>query len=372
MFTSQLVVLVALAAVCSSKLIGQSGAHERTIPDKLECVKCRIEVSHRVALRETTGRPPLIWTLPIAVREDDRGRFWVLQPNDPVLVYAANGWHQATIGRRGKAFGEYGAPVEIIPIDSDSVAIVDALNLRTTVVDAGLVARRFIATPWVMKPVLVQHWPQSLVAHSTVRTPESVGWPLHRFDLNSDKQQVLSSFGPDSGTLLPGASPAPQTLAHGKGLNFWAADLNRYRLVEWSAQGKVLRTMVRNPAWFRGAQRGGLGNPSSPPPPKLADISSDSSGLLWCVVNTPRATWKEAWPAKSGNDREVKTGDIRVDRLFLSTVEAIEPRTGRVVARLHLAEYAFGFVRNHKLLVYRTGDSGERSLEVLALTLRRP
>lgn len=351
-------------------LIAQQSARHTAIGDELSCPRCVIQVSSSFVLRASSAGAGTIWTLPNAVRIDGRARIWVLQPNEPAILFDSKGKFLRSVGEKGKGPGEYGAPVEVIAFHRDSVALVDALNLRTSILDADLVPRRFVSTPWIPKPLVVAEWPSRLVGRAVARTPRSAGYPLHLLSMAGRELSVAKSFGADSGTLLPGSLPSALALARCDSKTFWAAELSRYQLTEWTYDGRAIRVLDRRPDWFRGDGGQGLGNPREPPPARIADTRCADDGLLWVLINTPKASWRNAWPSR-GQAREVRSAEIRFSQLFETIIEVVDPRSAQVVARQRTSEYLFGLLAGNRAAAFRNEADGTPSVAILQLTLRR-
>ena len=338
------------------------------VPEALACSTCSIALQYRFPLRGR-GIDLSLVGLPNAVRMDAAGRIWVLQPQELPLVFDSTGVLIATVGQKGQGPGEFRAPTDIIPVDRDSTVVVDLFNARATVIGPDLKPVRFVSSNHSLKGVVVLAWPSKVVANGVLRTPASAGWPLHRVSFAGAAVELLSSFGLGDGAVLPDERPATQIVARSRSPNtFWSADRNRYRVSLWSETGTLLQSFERSPPWFK-AQSPTLGNWDTPPSPVIAGIWEDTAGLLWVFANVPRASWKEAWPARRSSELSVR--QVAFEKLFQTRVEVIDPRTRRVLARQLYDEFVFDVLPGPRAVSYVVDDLGVPSILVTRFNLVR-
>lgn len=357
-------ILAMVASLHPSLGAGQSAT---IIPEAASCATCRITTVRQVVLDETEAYP--ILTVPIVVRTDQRDRIWVLLPDALPALYSNEGRFVRLVGRKGRGPGEFAIPYEIFPAGADSIVVLDAGTRRATVFDLDLRPTRYMRVPWGLRPVLAQQWPRRAVAAALVRTPAASGFPLHTVRFDGAEIGISASFGrsgealPPDGyeiTYLPFPSRSPE--------RFWTAERDRYRLTEWSAEGRALRTLARAPDWFRSPVSLGIGTPTTPPPPSIVDAQEDDDGLLWVVVHRPKRTWQRAWPATRGSDH-VLANDVRYDQLYDTVIEVIDPRGPSVVARRTMPDHLVALLRGRRAVAYRTTDDGDRTISILTLVL---
>lgn len=344
-----------------------SGQVAQVIPEAVSCADCRITTSRIVMLTASESSP--IFTVPIVVRVDQLDRIWVLLPDALPSLYSSDGRFLRVVGRKGTGPGEFTVPYEVFQAAGDSLVVLDAGTRRATILDAALRPTRYVRVPWGLRPVLAREWPRRSIAAALIRTPASIGFPLHvvRFDVAD--VGITSSFGPGNETFspnqyeityLPSASLAPN--------RFWTVERDRFRIMEWSDDARALRSLVRAPDWFKGQVPLGIGTPTSPPPPRIVDLQQDADGLLWVIAHRPKRTWQRAWPT-TGNRDHVRANDVRYDQLYETVVEVIDPNAAAVVARRTLPEYVVSLLRGRRAVVYRTSDDGDRTLAIVTIGL---
>ena len=132
-----------------------------------------------------------------------------------------------------------------------------------------------------------------------------------------------------------------------------------------------MRTLVREPEWFRGVSSAEYGWTDRPPEPYLAAIQLERDGLLWTFVAVPAATWKEAWPQLGPNQKEVDASLVAMDKLFDTMVEVIDPGKGVVVARAQLPGIPLASLSGQRLATYRVAADGATSITIQTLKIDR-
>ena len=366
LFASRLTMVVALAGVAGVDARAQG---IRIIPDTPSCARCEVRIASRIELVESDAAPFV--AMPNAVRMDSRGRLWVLQPLELPQVYAPTGRFLATVGRKGAGPGEYRMPFEAFSTPGDSVVVLDAGNSRGTVLDPELSPTRYFRMPWGAKPVVVVKWPSSILGAALIRTPAAAGLPLHRFDVSEAEMTVTASFRHDGDVLRPSESAVNYIPVLATGGRLWTAERNRFRLTEWTVEGRVLRGVARAPAWFPTIANPGWGNRTTAPPPAIAGMALEGSDRLWVVISRPKDSWPRAWPAHSGSRGEIRSSDVRTDLLYESVLEIIDVAAGTVIARTVLPEYVIDLLPDRRAVVYSTAEDGTRSLAVITLVVTR-
>jgi hypothetical protein len=340
------------------------------VPDAPTCASCTIATRRLVTLGTAEG-PGSISSMIQNLGVDGRGRYWVLVGEHPPLVFDAGGRFVATVGRRGTGPGEVQYPSDFAPLPGDSVLLLD--SGRATVFDADLKPVRNITLTAGFFPVHVIEWPIFVVANGMVSTKVANGWPLHSVTFEERVAHVDTSFGPERSTL--GAQGVPmlmQRIAPSTGMTFWSADWGRYRLTHWAAPGKKTVTLERRPAWFPlEASRGGMGSPTTPPDPVIAGIHQDSAGLLWVFTKTAAPTWRSAWPKGTAPGSEIDVRRLAPEKMYRTTIEVIDPRTRRIVARRIIPELIVAALPDRRAAAYVVGPDEVPRIAILRVDLVR-
>ena len=357
---------IAALSIWPDALAGQGRVY--TIPDQPACPRCSIEVQHTVSL-DTKNDSVLLDGAPVVVRADGRGRYWVIAPGLPPMVFDPAGRFLRSIGAIGSGPQEFLMPGDIIPLAGDSVLVLDGGTQRASVVGPSFSFSRTIHLTETLPPATSLAWPHRVVMAGMITSADGIGWPLHFVDFSGLTAQVVRSFGSATGELRPGEEfQLRQQTALSRRQGFWAAPESQYRLTLWSQEGEAVQSFVRTPPWFSGKSSFGLGTPRSPPPPAIVGFTEDRGGLLWVFVRVPAPTWRDAWPEISGP--EIPTKLIRYDRLFKTMVEVIDPVRRQVVATRLLENWTVTVLSGPRAVAYSTDLEGYPSISVLTLGLR--
>jgi hypothetical protein len=356
------------AALFAAHLPAQTTQNFR-VADSVSCSKCKIVLS-TIA---TAGQPRDSIRLrgrPAIATIDGLGRYWIVEGINPPLLFDRAGKFLQQIGQKGRKLGEFLAPVAIVPLPGDSVLVLDAA-LRGTVFAPNLTPIRSMVVPAPFHPVAVLRWPL-LIANGPYTTAGGVGWPLHRVSLAKDTADILDSFGPDNGKISPASElDINQLVAASRGGRAWSADQVQYRLTLWNAEGSREFSIERRPSWFAEPTHHGIGRPTIPPPPSIASVIEDPSGLVWVFVNVPSAEWKSAWPVIPPGKKEISTSLIAFEKLFHTVVEVIDPVARRVVARRTLDAWVVTALPGVRALTFASDPKGVPVTKIVKFYLSR-
>ncbi len=187
------------------------------------CPNCSIAFES-IALLGTTDGGGSLAGIPWTVRVDGRGRYWVIDSDEPPKVFTPDGFFLADVGRRGAGPGEFMRVFDAITGAQDSIVVIDNGLARATIIGPDLRAGRMVALPGEFQQGRVLVWPHVVVMNGLVDSAERTGWPLHALTLESSRAEIMRSFGANHGELRPGETSA---LASPIGVNPWRHLLDR-------------------------------------------------------------------------------------------------------------------------------------------------
>ena len=346
-----------------------ASVQEVPVPDDPLCARCTIASTAVIRIRGHVDAGRLN-SAPNFVASDSRGRIWVAPIMQPPLIFDSAGRFMRALGPSGAGRSSFGGVSFMGQVPGDSMLVVDGLNRRAVTVSPTLAVTRVISAPFSScSGVAVARWPDRVVCNAVVPTEQSIGLPLHLVSMASDSMRVLRSFGPEDGQLLPGkSSRLSGRLADDHHGFVWMAETHQYRLTKWSPDGALSLTLRRAPEWFKGLNEHGLGGPTAPPDPSISGLWVDGDGFVWVVISRASSGWRSGWPAEAQRTREIRSTEIRRERMFESVVEVIDPRHGRIVARTILDAWVVGVFGDGRVATYRnTGESGSLSIQRLSL-----
>lgn len=361
-----------ISAILLASTAGNAGAQRAPIAvrisDAVSCARCELifqPTAILIAPHDTTDG------FPDAVRIDLQGRYWVFRRGDVPALFDSRGKFVRTLGRLGRGPGEFQMAYDLLVVGGDSLVVLDAGNRRATVLTPSLTPVRYATLPfYMMSPILVS-WPNTVISGGTFPTPDGTGRQLHRTSLAGKEGALVKSFGPGDGELRGPEEMylVYQTLAQARNGVFWSIGNYSYDLFQWKADGSLIRAIQRRPPWFSKPSPMNYNWKTEPPPPHIAAIEEDREGLLWVFIRIAASTWKQAWPVVPEAVREVPSRLIAKDKLYATTVEIIDPRTRRVVARQTFDRYVVGSMPDRRVAFYEVDSNGESRIVIGTLAL---
>jgi hypothetical protein len=340
------------------------------VPDRPLCNACSVEVRTLVGLGTFDG-PGSLAGPPNQVMIDASGRYWIVDGQELPTVFDQFGEFAGTVGRRGRGPGEFLSAAAVLQAGTDSVLVLDLSTQRATVIGPDLMPVRGISlgSLGVINARAIA-WPGEVVVHALSFSRDRTNWPLHHVSLGRNEMDVRRSFGPGNGEVRRGGSAAEllTTLANPGSASFWTSDVYAYRVAEWTPSGELKRLLERTPDWFPGRSRDGMGNPATPPPPRIKSIEMDSTGLLWVFAHVPAEDWRAAWAGVDGAASEISLRTLPTDRLYRTMLEVIDVDRQRVITRALLDEYVINALPDRRIAIYREVD-GIPSIEIAELQM---
>lgn len=300
------------------------------------CPDCEVRIREIVALGDAEG-PGILEDYVVETRLDGRGRYYVLEAfATRIQVYGADGEHLASIGREGEGPGEFRNVSDIEVGDADSLYAFDLLNRTVSVFDpdhAFVRSDRLRITPNIYMESVGRG---RFVIASWGRTPERIGFPLHRL---GPEGRVEASFGPETQEFRPDQASRVMVAAADSG-RVWVGEAHRYSLELWDAfEGRQLRELRREVEWFPTGSP--LYRPSvdEPPPSRLVGLAYDGQGRVWTRISVADSRWREAVEEGRGGYAEVTDSERYSDTI----VEILDAVTGQPLARLRF-DVGFSFL----------------------------
>ena len=341
------------------------------ISDELECPNCRLKILRTTMIGDGTGSDQIRDQVN-AVRVDALGRYWVLAGDRAPLVFDSVGRRIGRVGESGSGPNARVRPLDVVTLPGDSTLLFDGELSRLTVFDRTLTAVRSVQLENAMRPWLVLRWPSSVVANGQLGSPESAGWPLHLGSVGADGFVLRQSFGPGDGEIRPMDYGQPgQLLApSGEANSFWSSDESLYRLSLWNTEGVRKLQLERHPTWFVSEPGSNpLGGRNKPPQPRVSCFAEDTNRYLWVAVRLPKITWREGWPKVTGN--EVPVSAMAFNKMFRTTVEVLNPRSRRVVARFDMEDWILDCLPDRRFAMSVRAADGSFHVKIVQFDLLR-
>ena len=334
------------------------------ISDRVACASCTIVV----------GEPQVLYTptdsgidLPLAVRQDSQGRYWVIPAGQVPLGFDSLGTLFQPLGRSGRGPGEYLRPLDVLAIPGDSLAVVDPGNRRLTIVDQRLEYSRSVAIPFSLSAIRVASWPDSVIVSARFPRDGEETALLHRLSIGQSEVGVAESFHQGLHQAALSHPVTKHVFTQISGGSWWSAWINLYDVTLREADGTILKTLERRPSWFPRVSPETYDWRNEPPPPHIAGLEIDSDGLLWVLVLVARSTWKEAWVEVSPNSPEAIA---RPELLYSTIVEVIDPTSNEIIAVQPLDTYVVNSLPGPRIATFDQDPGGETRISIRTLSVR--
>lgn len=333
---SALFVVVALAGCRESAASGAS----TIVPDSTArgswnltvapCSSCRVALTRSALLGDSLGDGRLGSSLHDAARARD-GRLVVATDDaQGALVFERH-------GRFLRRIAAPAPPTNAVPLSDSAPGIAalvafdpaDTLHVVFPARQTHLVLDRdYKQVRRVAVPRLTLAWwyglllpNDELLMPGTLFDADRIGLPLHVFDSDGNVRQ---SFGADS--VVMGIDRSLRLLAPAGDDRVWVAPLTRYTIERWKIGGRREVAFRRDADWFADYERFEAMHPDHPPKPWLLDVRQDSRGLLWTLVGTADARWKESLVLTRTTPGGRALYDSRAaDESYDTIIEVIDP-----------------------------------------------
>ena len=331
------------------------------------CEDC-IEFAHVTRLGSDEMGPGFLvdrGTLEYVVR-DRRGNYWVGQ-REQIKVFDEEGAFLRSVGRGGEGPMEF---VTAAPIHADAsgrVHVVDADNLRISVIDEAFTLVEETRLPARVSARASLDDGERYVVQASIEGPGRSGMPLHIIDGSG----VLKSFGageePDEGSWL---GSIDLRLAGGPEGRMFAAHPVEYLIEAWAQEGTRVGALRGEPALNTEASLQEPPSPDNPPPSGILEIHPDSDGLLWVSLLILRPDWLQhiMWDPSGEVSSEVRP-DV-ITRMYQPRLDVIDLETCTLVAS-QLHDQLLLLLDDRTVLGYGFTELGSNTLDVLRVWLDR-
>lgn len=280
-----------------------------------------------------------------------------------VLSFDLSGRYLQTFGKRGEGAGEY-RNVRLVKFANDTLYIYDnALGTETALAPSGNLVRtrRVPQGFWDVVPL----GGGRLLLNAEVLSRRAVGAPFHVMGqgpgLESSFPNAGGRYRVDERHLLQ------RSLTIDDSVSFWAAHPTQYELERWTHAGKLTKTLYRTADWFPPHFRLSRFRKHQKPPPTLQAVHRSSDGLIWVLIHVADDRWQTNFDMTAPDDVAFNGN---MTRHFDSILEAIDPRSQRVLGSQRYDEYIAGFTTAGRAVVYGVSVDGVPYLDIWTLTAR--
>lgn len=338
-------------------------AQQRTVlPVAPSCRTCRIDL--RVVGQIGSAADSVSYFIDrLAIARLNDGRM-VVGPRFPerrreatIDVYDSQGRRTHSFGINGEGPREVSSPYNFALINQDSILVFAQNKMAVVALRTGAIVRELPQARGRVIGLPVTIGDDVFVSSAVADNGVVNG--VHAFQLQSGA--FAKSFGPVN--RVPDRPPemmSRRALAQSQSGQLWVAHADRYQIELWNADGKLVRSLVRNDDWLQSLSA----NKKREAPPTMVVGVYEREGILWVLTVAP----------KSGamfSHQSARTAGLP-SAWWDTVIEAVDPAAGRVLASVRVPEAYLGFHHGGLLALISDEADGAAVLRVLRPTLVRP
>lgn len=354
--------------LCGSRLDAQMPS-ARVIANQAACATCRIERIGSVVLRDMPRGDELVQP-PGGIVTGSGDLLYELR-DDAVLVYQRDGRFVRRLARSGSGPGEIRWPAELWRLPGDSMLVLDLGNQRALVFAPTGVAVRQVAFPHRLRHGVVLRWPDRVIMSGPLAAPAGAGRPLHELSFAGRSVTIARSFGSVEAGTSARERALQHVLARTRPAVWWSMTPGRYELSQWNDALRVTSRLSRTPAWLSEPSALSTGSPGTPPSARVRHVVPDQRGRLWVFSWVAAPSWREAWAGvrSAGRGGETSVSRMRVDKLYNTVVDVLDPSSGALLASTTLQGAVVGVPDADRVALYQYSVAGEPIVRVVQLRL---
>ena len=290
------------------------------------------------------------------VAKDARGRFLVAPVVTPgtIAVFDSAGSFVKSLGRSGDGPGEFREVSAIQQGSADSILVLDS-NGRITVVDPELELSRTVQLQARGTISAIAAAGPETVFAATLLMDRSVAERITVVDLESG-----SVIG-EAGGSLPGDTMEAnyRSLARDESGTVWAGRGDARELDGLDPSGNLIQRFPLSP----GPGPCGQNVAEGTTPPRLLQVGSSASGLIWLMLWQRLPTEPEPAPASGGAIRKLDVSEMQ--RMNAVWVEGFDPETGQTILCHEFGELVpAGFAGADLVYTLRNDEAGNMKIEL--------
>lgn len=244
-----------------------------------------------------------------------------------IYVFDSHGKLISSVGREGQGPNEFRRIVAIGAGPADSVMVLDAGNMRGSIITPDLqIGRQFPLSFVPIENGLLVVGPDAFVVNASMGRSGAMDGAIHLFRPHNNL--VWSADEAQGGRSLP----AVRRLAASREDHLWAINSWTYEIEQLNTgSGKVLSSSVADADWNSKANPG--------PPTMVLGGKEDSLGRLWISGRARHAGQRPPSPSVRG-----PLGNESLSDIFDLRLEVIDWAEGRIVGGLTLPSFPGGLL----------------------------
>jgi hypothetical protein len=282
------------------------------------------------------------------------------------LVYSDDGHFLGPLPGGGAAAGQFQVPLFARIGPADSIWVFDG-SQRALVFGPDRRYARAAQLPEVPWDALVLPDGRMLIA------PANADRPLPLLLLSQTGDLVRELGAAKSAATMP---PTPRWLIRDVDGSFWSMPMQfRWRLEHWDTNGAAISILERRTAWFEPYTTISTPDRDHAPQPAVQGAWIDGIGRLWVLGTAADPRWERGLgPPRPGSPARVIADP---DKVYDTILEAIELRTGKLVAAARMDPSYSSVVEPGVILHVRETAGGWKKAELMKVvfepeTAKRP
>lgn len=287
-----------------------------------------------------------------------------LTPSGAVAIYDTVGRYLTSIGRSGQGPGEFTSVGAVGFGPGDSVVVVD--GLLTAHIFSPYPRGRYVRTVRFERPVGATVTEDGFLAGVMATSAGPMPPRLLAWDGTQRAQYGPPRRG-ENPTHRMGAFAAVDAAF------VWSALRGEYTIELLGDDGAVHRQLTRRVDWFPPDTSATAYPWIAPPRPRIhAMVVHD--GLLWVLIRRAHRDWetrRRGVAGPTGPARTQEIASIPIEALYEGVIEVLDPWTGRLIASREVGGGVLGFPAPGTLYEVVESESGEISIQVWRVGLRR-
>ncbi len=248
-----------------------------------------------------------------------------------LAIWDSTGRFMRVVGRSGAGPGEFASGIQPVFGPGDSLHAMDNSRHLSVFDDELRYVRRSLQLN-AHRPA--GSWFLTVDGRRFVSPPPPGVRSHHVAELHSDGTVRSLLVPADAATTGPDIEAAERTIAHGGGDTFWIGPTQvpeqKYEMEEWSLDGRLLRRMRRDAAWFIPYKLSEDSEKSSPPSTYFAMLQVDGSGFVHTAVSSREGTNRKAPSARTSRTERKAGISVRW--------EILDPNSGALIASTRFSD----------------------------------
>ena len=308
--------------------VGHLGAQQTIlVPDAPSCAEC-LELELVLSFGSVDDEGALMTRNPVITRIPDDS--WVVFES-PVggltRIYDPDGTYRRSVDADGEGPGEYRGLSRLLPGCTDGFTLYDVTSARLSRVDSDF---SFLSSAPFLSALRIEALSGgAFVVNALLPSSAAQG---HVVNVVDSVGNVLASFGGSGGPIDFRVFHARhRVIAVDEEDRIWTGYPEKFELQKFGRTGRPILRISRIAEWF--TPHSNILPPkdinSDPPNPLLHDLTVDPGGIVWVVVWVADPDWREA----VSPEFDPRTTTFN-DQVYDSVLEAIDPVSGRVLARV--------------------------------------